>query len=108
MVYDPARVTVPPGKTRWPLDANVDVTISVDAASKDLHDLKVRDPRLYSQGLRLPTPPKHNPILTSPSHTSIRMAPPDTGRPTLRRNIPRTRAQSDTYTRMNTPVKTAA
>ncbi|XP_039084988.1 protein-arginine deiminase type-1 [Hyaena hyaena] len=42
MAYDPARVTVPPGKTRWPLDANVDVTISVDAASKDLHDFKVK------------------------------------------------------------------
>nr|XP_060482218.1 protein-arginine deiminase type-1-like [Panthera onca] len=42
VIYDPARVTVPTGKTRWPLDANVDVTVSVDAASKDLHDLKVK------------------------------------------------------------------
>lgn len=43
VIYDPARVTVPTGKTRWPLDANVDVTVSVDAASKALHDLKVSD-----------------------------------------------------------------
>ena len=50
VIYDPARVTVPTGKTRWPLDANVDVTISVDAASKALHDLKVSEP---------PPPPPH-------------------------------------------------
>lgn len=42
MVYDPARVTGPTGKSRWPLDVSVEVTISVDAASKDLNDLKVR------------------------------------------------------------------
>uniref|UniRef100_A0ABI8ADZ1 Protein-arginine deiminase n=1 Tax=Felis catus TaxID=9685 RepID=A0ABI8ADZ1_FELCA len=42
VIYDPARVTVPTGKTHWPLDANVDVTVSVDAASKALHDLKVK------------------------------------------------------------------
>ncbi|KAM8792219.1 protein-arginine deiminase type-1 [Rhynchonycteris naso] len=42
MVYDPARVTEPPDKAHWPLDANVDVTVSVDTASKDLNDLKVK------------------------------------------------------------------
>ncbi|XP_037010685.2 protein-arginine deiminase type-1 [Artibeus jamaicensis] len=42
MVHDPARVTEPTGKSHWPLDANVDVTVSVDTASKDLNDLKVK------------------------------------------------------------------
>nr|XP_036855990.1 protein-arginine deiminase type-1 isoform X2 [Manis javanica] len=42
VVYDPARVTAPTDKTHWPLDANVDVTVSVDTASKDLNDLKVQ------------------------------------------------------------------
>ena len=46
MVYDPARVTEPTGKSHWPLDASVDVTVSVDTASKDLNDLKVRGPYL--------------------------------------------------------------
>lgn len=65
VIYDPARVTVPTGKTRWPLDANVDVTVSVDVASKALHDLKVSDPpsppRLHSQRLHLPTPTQAQP-----------------------------------------------
>ncbi|XP_045715332.1 protein-arginine deiminase type-1 isoform X1 [Phyllostomus hastatus] len=42
MVYNPARVTEPTGQSHWPLDANVDVTVSVDTASKDLNDLKVK------------------------------------------------------------------
>ncbi|KAI4574389.1 hypothetical protein MJT46_003668 [Ovis ammon polii x Ovis aries] len=42
MVYDPARVTEPTGRAHWPLDASVDVVISVDAASKALNDLKVK------------------------------------------------------------------
>ncbi|XP_031320039.2 protein-arginine deiminase type-1 [Camelus dromedarius] len=42
MVYDPARVTKPTGKTHWPLGAGVDVIVSVDTASKDLNDLKVK------------------------------------------------------------------
>ncbi|XP_066126408.1 protein-arginine deiminase type-1 [Saccopteryx bilineata] len=42
MVYDPARVTEPPDKAHWPLDASVDVTVSVGTASKDLNDLKVK------------------------------------------------------------------
>ncbi|XP_021118565.1 protein-arginine deiminase type-1 isoform X3 [Heterocephalus glaber] len=42
MAYDPRRVTEPTGKAHWPLDANVDVVISVDTASKDLNDLKVK------------------------------------------------------------------
>uniref|UniRef100_A0A8D0W9L6 Protein-arginine deiminase n=1 Tax=Sus scrofa TaxID=9823 RepID=A0A8D0W9L6_PIG len=42
MVYDPARVAEPTGKARWPLDARVDVIVSVDAASKALNDLKVK------------------------------------------------------------------
>ncbi|XP_007459321.1 PREDICTED: protein-arginine deiminase type-1 [Lipotes vexillifer] len=41
-VYNTARVTEPTGKAYWPLDAGVDVIISVDAASKALNDLKVR------------------------------------------------------------------
>ncbi|XP_028369241.1 protein-arginine deiminase type-1 [Phyllostomus discolor] len=41
-VYNPARVTEPIGESHWPLDANVDVTVSVDTASKDLNDLKVK------------------------------------------------------------------
>lgn len=44
MVYDPAQVTEPSGKSHWPLAAKVDVTVSVGTASKDLHDLKVRGP----------------------------------------------------------------
>ncbi|XP_004377261.1 protein-arginine deiminase type-1 [Trichechus manatus latirostris] len=42
VVYNPARVTKPMGKAPWPLEANVDVVVSVDAASKDLNDLKVK------------------------------------------------------------------
>ncbi|XP_008053303.1 protein-arginine deiminase type-1, partial [Carlito syrichta] len=42
MVYDPSRVTEPTGKARWPLDADVDVVVSVDTVSKDLNDLKVK------------------------------------------------------------------
>nr|XP_058160277.1 protein-arginine deiminase type-1 isoform X2 [Dasypus novemcinctus] len=42
VLYDPQRVTRPSGKTRWPLDASVDVVVSVDTASKDLDDLTVR------------------------------------------------------------------
>ncbi|CAI9165660.1 unnamed protein product [Rangifer tarandus platyrhynchus] len=42
MAYDPARVTEPMGRAHWPLDASVDVVISVDAASKALNDLKVK------------------------------------------------------------------
>lgn len=66
MVYDPARVWVPTGKSRWPLDTNVEVTVSVDAASKDLHDLKVRGHVSTVRGrVSHPPAPKHNPI-TSP------------------------------------------
>ncbi|XP_043764878.1 protein-arginine deiminase type-1 isoform X1 [Cervus elaphus] len=42
IAYDPARVTEPTGRAHWPLDASVDVVISVDAASKALNDLKVK------------------------------------------------------------------
>ncbi|ELW68579.1 Protein-arginine deiminase type-1 [Tupaia chinensis] len=42
IVYDPKRVTEPTGKTHWPLDAKVDVVVSVNRASKDLNDLKVK------------------------------------------------------------------
>uniref|UniRef100_A0A9L0J9H4 Protein-arginine deiminase n=1 Tax=Equus asinus TaxID=9793 RepID=A0A9L0J9H4_EQUAS len=42
VVYDPEQVTVPTGQARWPLDASVGVTVSVDTASKDLNDLKVK------------------------------------------------------------------
>lgn len=41
MVYDPARVAEPTGRAHWPLDANVDVVVVADKASKDLNDLKV-------------------------------------------------------------------
>ncbi|KAM5270263.1 protein-arginine deiminase type-1 isoform 1-T1 [Hipposideros larvatus] len=41
VVYDPARVTEPAGKARWPLNAKVEVIISVDTASKNFNDLKV-------------------------------------------------------------------
>lgn len=44
VVYDPAQVTGPTGKARWPLGAKVDVIMSVDTTSKDLSDLKVRGP----------------------------------------------------------------
>ncbi|XP_036206976.1 protein-arginine deiminase type-1 isoform X2 [Myotis myotis] len=40
IVYDPTRVTVPTDKDHWPLDTNVDLTVSVDTASKALDDLK--------------------------------------------------------------------
>ncbi|KAB0402254.1 hypothetical protein E2I00_013719, partial [Balaenoptera physalus] len=40
-VYNTAQVTEPIDKAHWPLDAGVDVIISVDAASKALNDLKV-------------------------------------------------------------------
>ncbi|XP_069935324.1 protein-arginine deiminase type-1 isoform X1 [Oryctolagus cuniculus] len=42
VAYDPTQVTEPAGKTHWPLDANVDVVLSVGTASKDLNDLKVK------------------------------------------------------------------
>ncbi|XP_058409008.1 protein-arginine deiminase type-1 [Diceros bicornis minor] len=42
VAYDPEQVTVPTGQARWPLDASVDVIVSVDAASKDVNDLKVK------------------------------------------------------------------
>ncbi|XP_004603434.2 protein-arginine deiminase type-1 [Sorex araneus] len=42
MAYDPARVTEPTGQSHWPLDASVDVVVSVDAVSKDIGDLKVK------------------------------------------------------------------
>lgn len=44
MAYDPARVTEPTGKACWPLSVDVDVIVSVDTASKDLNDIKVRRP----------------------------------------------------------------
>ncbi|KAF6345268.1 peptidyl arginine deiminase 1 [Rhinolophus ferrumequinum] len=42
VVYDPARVAEPTGKARWPLGPKVEVIMSVDTASKDLSDLKVK------------------------------------------------------------------
>ncbi|KAM6172196.1 protein-arginine deiminase type-1 [Erethizon dorsatum] len=42
MAYDPRWVTEPTGKAHWPLDTNADVVVSVDTASKDLNDLKVK------------------------------------------------------------------
>ncbi|XP_022422082.1 protein-arginine deiminase type-1-like [Delphinapterus leucas] len=41
-VYNIARVTEPTGKAYWPLNAGVDVIISVDTASKALNDLEVQ------------------------------------------------------------------
>ncbi|XP_032502187.1 protein-arginine deiminase type-1-like [Phocoena sinus] len=41
-VYSTARVTEPTGKAYWPLNAGVDVIISVDTASKALNDLEVQ------------------------------------------------------------------
>ncbi|XP_059936206.1 protein-arginine deiminase type-1-like [Mesoplodon densirostris] len=41
-VYNTAQVTEPTGKPYWPLNAGVDVIISVNAASKALNDLKVK------------------------------------------------------------------
>ncbi|XP_030732810.1 protein-arginine deiminase type-1 [Globicephala melas] len=41
-VYNTARVTEPTGKAYWPLNASVDVIISVDTASKALNDLEVQ------------------------------------------------------------------
>lgn len=61
IAYDPARVTEPTGRAHWPLDASVDVVISVDAASKALNDLKVRGP---SPQVRAPD--KAHPIHTPP------------------------------------------
>lgn len=62
MAYDPARVAEPMGRAHWPLDAGVDVVISVDAASKALNDLKVRGPS--PQKVRAPD--KAHPIHTPP------------------------------------------
>ncbi|XP_005858792.2 PREDICTED: protein-arginine deiminase type-1 [Myotis brandtii] len=42
IVYDPTRVAVPTDKAHWPLDTTVDLTVSVDTASKALNDLKVK------------------------------------------------------------------
>ncbi|XP_016074937.1 PREDICTED: protein-arginine deiminase type-1 [Miniopterus natalensis] len=42
IAHDPARVIEPTYKDHWPLDSNVDVTVSVDTASKALSDLKVK------------------------------------------------------------------
>ncbi|XP_033698378.1 protein-arginine deiminase type-1-like [Delphinus delphis] len=41
-VYNTAQVTEPTGKAYWPLNAGVDVIISVDTASKALNDLEVQ------------------------------------------------------------------
>uniref|UniRef100_A0A8C2QR90 Protein-arginine deiminase n=1 Tax=Capra hircus TaxID=9925 RepID=A0A8C2QR90_CAPHI len=64
MVYDPARVTEPIGRAHWPLDASVDVVISVDAASKALNDLKVRGPfPAEGQSPRQRTPHSHTALV---------------------------------------------
>lgn len=62
MLYDPVRVAEPAGRTHWPLDANVDVVVSVDTASKDLNDLKVRAP--FSEGRLAPPRPGKSPYVT--------------------------------------------
>lgn len=59
VVYDPEQVTVPTGQARWPLDASVGVTVSVDTASKDLNDLKVRGHFPTVRGCM--SPPLHHP-----------------------------------------------
>ncbi|XP_077007223.1 protein-arginine deiminase type-1 isoform X1 [Tamandua tetradactyla] len=40
--YDPERAREPTGRFRWPLHAGADVVVSVDRASKDVNDLKVK------------------------------------------------------------------
>ncbi|KAM6216930.1 protein-arginine deiminase type-1-like [Rhynchocyon petersi] len=42
VAYDPAHVTEPTGMSYWPLDAEVDVVVLVNAASKVLNDYKVK------------------------------------------------------------------
>ncbi|KAM9035846.1 protein-arginine deiminase type-1-like isoform 2-T2 [Sarcophilus harrisii] len=42
MEYDPKNVSEPPADERWPLDADVDVVLSVEAASTNVDDVKVR------------------------------------------------------------------
>ncbi|XP_070260298.1 protein-arginine deiminase type-1 [Myotis yumanensis] len=42
ILFDPTRVAAPSDKAHWPLDTTVDLTVSVDTASKDLNDLKVK------------------------------------------------------------------
>ncbi|XP_006104009.1 protein-arginine deiminase type-1 [Myotis lucifugus] len=42
ILFDPTRVAAPPDKAHWPLDTTVDLTVSVDTASKALNDLKVK------------------------------------------------------------------
>ncbi|XP_051844373.1 protein-arginine deiminase type-1-like isoform X2 [Antechinus flavipes] len=42
MEYDPKNVSEPPADERWPLDADVDVILSVEAASTNVDDVKVR------------------------------------------------------------------
>lgn len=59
-VYSTAQVTEPTGKAYWPLNAGVDVIISVDTASKALNDLEVRG--------YFPTEGKSPPQSTSHSH----------------------------------------
>lgn len=66
MVYDPARVAEPTGKARWPLDARVDVIVSVDAASKALNDLKVRGHFPTEEPLQSTPAFTHHPHSTKP------------------------------------------
>ncbi|XP_049627977.1 protein-arginine deiminase type-1 [Suncus etruscus] len=42
VVYDPARVTKPTDQEHWPLEASVDVVVSVTTASKNVGDVKVK------------------------------------------------------------------
>ncbi|XP_075394494.1 protein-arginine deiminase type-1-like [Tenrec ecaudatus] len=42
VLYYPARVAEPTGKAHWPLDANIDVVVSVHTVSQKLYDHKVK------------------------------------------------------------------
>lgn len=76
IVYDPTRVTVPTDKAHWPLDTHVDLTVSVETASKALDDLKVRGPSPQEGAASPPpctqgkSPPKHTSLTYHSTHPS--------------------------------------
>lgn len=88
MVYDPARVTEPTGRAYWPLDASVEVVISVDAASKALNDLKVRGPfPAEGQSPRQSTPHSHTALVSQPHEATTPKSTPRTHPETSHRHL---------------------
>lgn len=109
MVYDPARVTEPTGRAHWPLDASVDVVISVDAASKALNDLKVRGPfPAEGQSPRQRTPHSHTALVSQPHKPTMPKSTP-TAHPATSSQTPKPvkppSTPASTHEGVSTPIK---